>query len=161
MNLSATVDILNAMHDRICKIESVFEQRRSKSAFLNSQTVSRQVESATINSQSKSDKNYLEEWAQIVSNVINDKINEIIRKTYLKEKGYPLTEQKCQSILADIISAVLSHEISPVMKKEFGSKLKGYLTTIFSKEEWARGDRRETHKYVKITWNAMNALELW
>jgi hypothetical protein len=157
MNLSATIDILDSMQNRICKIESVFEQRRSKSAFLNTQ-----VESVNNNSPTDSNKVIIhpEVLAQMVSNTINDNIKVYIKTGKLEEDEYPITDLKLEMKLTDIIIKVLNDNLASEMKKEFGSKLKNCFVSIFPKEDWARGDRR-THKYVGMIWGIMKTLDLW
>ena len=96
----------------------------------------------------------------MVSNTINDNIKVYIKTGKWDEAEYPITDLKLKMELTDIIRKVLNDKISPIMKKEFGSKLKNCFVSIFPKEDWARVDRR-THKYVGMIWGIMKTLDLW
>ena len=176
MNLLAVVDILDKMHERMCRIESAVEQGQGRSICLgfnlkkdlreavklnDAKLPGAKIENEKLKTVKLDSESNDAEWAQILSHTINERIKVIISKTYTKKPGYPLTEKECLSIIRDLINTVIKQEIRPEMKREFGSKLKLCLVSIFRNEDWARGDHRETHKYVGYTWNALKELELW
>ena len=109
MNLQAVAEILDKMHERISIIECMAEKAQGKSMLgvrIQTETV-KSISAITENEELKTTKleseSNDEEWAQILSQIINEKIKEIIRKTYMKEPGYPLTEKECLSIFQKLI----------------------------------------------------------
>lgn len=167
MNISAVAEILDNFHKRICILESALskEERISTRIGFNLGAKAAKSDSAlTVN-----EKNYYTEnkpgsdvtqWAEIVSNMINDRIKSIISNTYNRKPGFPLAKDKCTLIIVNLIVPIMKAKIKDEDKEKFGSELRECLKSIFRKENWARGDEK-THKYLRCIWDALKELGLW
>lgn len=82
-----------------------------------------------------------------IANDINEKIKEIISRRTDLAQSRQYTEE-------------IKNIIRPYLSIVRGAELKAELSSLFAREEWARGDR-PTHAYVGIIWNALRELNLW
>ena len=64
------------------------------------------------------------------------------------------------SEIAKIISIALSEMPKSDDRLTFKNELKMKLESIIIKEDWARGNNRDTHKYVQMIWEAFKGLGL-
>ena len=151
MDHAATLDILDEIHNRICKIEAA-------AGYVNDYSGHMDYGGLAVNSKvSKTTKTTIE-TAAIFSDMINGRIKEYI---YLQTEGYTLHHTEYVSGIKTIISISLTQMPLPETIQIYGSELKLKLVSILAKEDWAKGDHRDTHKYVKVIWDALKELGLW
>jgi hypothetical protein len=149
MDHKITLDILDKMHDRICRIEAAAGYGSGYSYYADYGGLTAKAGQGM--------SQIIPETAAIFSDVINGRIKEFI---FLQTKGYMLQHTEYISELAKIISIALSEMPKSEDRLMFKNELKMKLTFILAKEDWARGDNRDTHKYVQMIWEALKKLGL-
>ena len=154
MDHDATLDILDKMHDRICRIEAAAGYVNSNGDYIDYSDYSDHggLAAKAGNPQTTA------EIAVMFSDVINGRMKEFI---FLQTKGYTLQHTEYVSEIENIISIALKNMPLPETRLTFGNELKLKLVSILAKEDWARGDHKDTHKYVSVIWDALKALGLW
>jgi hypothetical protein len=152
MDHDATLDILDKMHDRICRIEAAAGYAGGDSYYTDYADYGGLAAKA-----GPGISQTIREIAVIFSDVINGRIKEFI---FLQTKGYMLQHTEYVSEIAKIISIALSEMPKSDDRLTFKNELKMKLESIIIKEDWARGNNRDTHKYVQMIWEAFKGLGL-
>lgn len=151
MDHDTTLDILDKMHDRICRIEAAAGYARGHDDYTD------YAEYCGLSAKAGSSQTTAE-IADMFSDMINGRIKEFI---FLQTKGYTLEHTEYVSEIENIISIALKKMPLPETRLTFGNELKLKMVSILTNEDWARGDHRDTHIYVKVVWDALKELGLW